>query len=139
VDADEVRRRVADARSATLATVRPDGTPHLVPVCFVVVRDSIVTAIDDKPKSSASLQRLANVRANPAATLLVDHYEEDWARLWWARVDGRARIVESGRERDDAVAALRAKYLQYETIGINGPAVVIEVARWRGWAYSPPV
>ncbi|HUF84381.1 MAG TPA: TIGR03668 family PPOX class F420-dependent oxidoreductase [Acidimicrobiia bacterium] len=135
---DEMRERVGPARVARLASVRPDGTPHLVPICFALVADGtrIVSAVDDKPKSSPALQRLTNIRANPAVTLLVDHYEEDWARVWWVRVDGRARVVEDGPERDETGAALRAKYEQYERIGLSSAALVIDVERWRGWAYS---
>jgi PPOX class probable F420-dependent enzyme len=134
----EMRERVAAARVARLATVRPDGTPHLVPICFALVADGtrIVSAVDEKPKSSPALQRLDNIRANPAVTLLVDHYEENWGRVWWVRVDGRGRVVDDGPQRDEAGAALRSKYEQYERIALSGPALVIDVERWRGWAYS---
>jgi PPOX class probable F420-dependent enzyme len=138
VDTEAVRRRVAEARVGRLATVRPGGTPHLVPICFAIVGDTVVSAVDDKPKTTPDLQRLANIRANPAVSLLVDHYEEEWSRVWWARVDGRARVVERGDEHDAAVAALRRKYPQYEGVGIAGAAIVIDVDRWRGWAYSEP-
>ena len=123
------------ARVGRLATVRSDGTPHLVPICFAVVGDTVVSAVDEKPKTTRRLQRLANVEANPAVTLLVDHYDEAWSEVWWARVDGRARVVEDGPERNAAVAALRAKYEQYERVGIAGAAVVIDSDRWSGWAY----
>lgn len=123
------------ARVGRLATVRGDGTPHLVPICFAVVGDTVVSAVDEKPKTTRRLQRLANVEANPAVTLLVDHYDEEWSEVWWARVDGRARVVEDGPERNAAVAALRAKYEQYERVGIAGAAVVIDSDRWSGWAY----
>jgi len=138
VTEDEMRERVRAARVARLATVRPDGTPHLVPICFALIGDGtrIVSSVDDKPKSTPALQRLANIRANPAATLLVDHYEEDWPRVWWVRVDGHGRVVEDGPERDEAAAALRAKYAQYEAIGLSGATLVIDIGRWRGWAYS---
>jgi PPOX class probable F420-dependent enzyme len=96
----------------------------------------VVSSVDEKPKSTPALQRLANVRANPAVTLLVDHYEEDWARVWWVRADGWGRVVEHGPEHDEAAAALRAKYEQYARIGITGAALVIDIQRWRGWAYS---
>jgi PPOX class probable F420-dependent enzyme len=135
VDEQEVRRRVSRARVGRLATVRSDGTPHLVPICFAVVGDTVVSAVDEKPKTTRRLQRLANVEANPAVTLLVDHYDEEWSEVWWARVDGRARVVEDGPERNAAVAALRAKYEQYERVGIAGAAVVIDSDRWSGWAY----
>jgi len=126
---------VSRARVGRLATVRSDGTPHLVPICFAVVGDTVVSAVDEKPKTTRRLQRLANVEANPAVTLLVDHYDEEWSEVWWARVDGRARVVEDGPERNAAVAALRAKYEQYERVGIAGAAVVIDSDRWSGWAY----
>ncbi|MGH9051200.1 MAG: TIGR03668 family PPOX class F420-dependent oxidoreductase, partial [Acidimicrobiia bacterium] len=119
-----------------LATVRPDGTPHLVPICFAIVGDTVVSNVDDKPNTTLRLQRLANIRANPSVTLLVDHYAEEWSQVWWVRVDGNARVVENGPEHDAAVVALRAKYQQYERIGISGATVVIEIERWRGWAYS---
>ncbi len=136
MDEEEARRRVTEARVGRLATVRPDGTPHLVPICFAIVGDTVVSNVDDKPKTTVRLQRLANIRANPSVTLLVDHYAEEWSRVWWVRVDGNARVVENGPERDAAVVALRAKYQQYERIGISGATVVIEIERWRGWAYS---
>ena len=131
-----MRERVGSARVGRLATVRPDGTPHLVPICFAVVGDTVVSGVDDKPKTTANLQRLANIRANPAVSLLVDHYDEEWSRVWWARVDGRGRVVEDGPERDAAVAALRDKYEQYQRVGIGGAALVIDPDRWSGWAYS---
>jgi len=138
VTEDEMRERVRAARVARLATVRPDGTPHLVPICFAIVADGtrIVSAVDRKPKSTPELQRLANIRANPAVTLLIDRYDEDWTRVWWVRVDGRGRVVEDGAEREAAADALRAKYEQYQQIGLDGAALVIDAERWRGWAYS---
>lgn len=136
MDPEEVRHRVTEARIGRLATVRPDGTPHLVPVTFAVTGDTVVTAVDQKPKTTMRLQRLDNVRANPTVALLVDHYDDEWSRMWWARADGHARVVERGPERDAAVAALRAKYPQYAEVAIEGPAIVIAVDRWRGWAAS---
>lgn len=127
---------MSSARVGRLATVRTDGTPHLVPICFAVVGDIVVSGVDDKPKTTTKLQRLANIRANPAVSLLIDHYDEEWSRVWWVRVDGRGRVVEDGPERDTAVAALRAKYEQYERVGIGGAALVIDANRWSGWAYS---
>jgi PPOX class probable F420-dependent enzyme len=136
VDELEARRRVGAARVGRLATVRADGTPHVVPICFTIVGDRVVSAVDEKPKTTPKLQRLANVEANPAVTLLVDHYEDDWTRIWWVRADGRARVVEQGPVRDDAVAALRSKYEQYERVGITGAVLVIDVERWSGWRYA---
>ena len=82
--------RLALARIGRLATVTPAGRPHIVPVCFTLHDGRIVTAVDAKPKSTTALARLDNVRATGRASLLVDHYDEDWTRLWWVRVDGPA-------------------------------------------------
>jgi PPOX class probable F420-dependent enzyme len=140
VEHGEMRQRVRAAPVARLATVTPDGRPHLVPVCFALLatgdRDVIVSGTDEKPKRSLSLQRLRNLRANPAAALIVDHYEDDWTRVWWVRIDGRGRVLDDGPERDSAIDALREKYVQYEQVGLPGAVLVIDVERWRGWSYS---
>jgi PPOX class probable F420-dependent enzyme len=99
---------------------------------------TIMTIVDHKPKSTRTgLRRLHDIRANPLVSLLVDHYDDDWARLWWARADGLARIVEAGDPRHAAaVAALTARYSQYRRVPPTGPAIVVAVTRWSGWAYS---
>jgi len=97
---DDARRRVAEARVARLATVRPDGAPHLVPVTFALLDDDrVVTAVDAKPKTTQHLQRLVNISAEPRVGLLVDHYDDDWQQLWWVRLDGTARVVRDEPER----------------------------------------
>lgn len=136
MDVEQARERFAEARVARLATVRTSGAPHLVPVTFAVVDDrTVVTAVDHKPKRSADLVRLANIEAEPQVSLLADHYEEDWTRLWWVRVDGHARVVRSGPERAAAIRALVDRYAQYHSREPEGPAVVIQVDRWTGWAW----
>ena len=124
------------ARVGRLATVRPDGQPHIVPCCFALVGDTVVTAVDAKPKSTTALQRLANIDVNPRASLLVDHYDDDWAQLWWVRVDGIAAMLGDGdgAERDRAIDALAAKYEQYRTTRPTGPVIVLRVERWRWWS-----
>jgi PPOX class probable F420-dependent enzyme len=130
-----MREKVQRARVARLATVDENSQPHLVPVCFELVEDRIVSVVDAKPKSTPELRRLANIRAHPRVSLLVDEYDDDWTRLWWVRADGAARVVESGADREDAVAALTAKYPQYEEQPPGGPVVEVTVDRWVGWAY----
>lgn len=125
----QARERFAAARIARLATVAADGSPHLVPVVFAVVGERIVTAVDHKPKTTTRLRRLANIAAEPRVSLLADEYDEDWARLWWARADGRARVV---AEHD--LAPLVARYPQYRDRVPGGPVIVIDVERWSGWA-----
>jgi PPOX class probable F420-dependent enzyme len=128
------RAHLAAARVGRLATVRPDGHPHVVVCCYAVEGDRVWTAVDEKPKSGVPLQRLANIRANPRASLLVDHYEEDWERLWWVRVDGAAAVLESGNEEERAIAALTARYPQYERARPGGPVIAIAIERITGWS-----
>jgi PPOX class probable F420-dependent enzyme len=134
VDENEMRERFGSARVARLATVDADGRPHLVPLCFALAGDRIVSVVDAKPKRTPQLRRLANIRAQPRVSVLVDEYDEDWTSLWWIRADGVARIVGEGVERDDAVDALTEKYPQYQKQPPTGPVVEITVERWRGWA-----
>jgi PPOX class probable F420-dependent enzyme len=126
--------RLARARVGRLATVTPEGLPHVVPVCFALAGGTIYTAVDQKPKATRALARLDNVRATGRASLLVDHYEEDWSRLWWIRVDCTASVIES----DTAIDALAAKYEQYREARPAGPVIALEPARWRSWIPSDP-
>ena len=132
-----MRRRVAAARVARLASVDPAGRLHVVPICFALDGETLVSAVDAKPKASTRPQRLVNVRASPEVALLVDEYDEDWSRLWWVRLRGRARVVEEEPEREDALALLAAKYPQYQDEPPPGPALVVELKEWRGWAAVP--
>lgn len=134
MDEAQCRARLSSARVGRLATVRPDGDPHVVVCCFAVHGDRLWTAVDAKPKTTTRLQRLDNIRAHPRASLLVDHYEEDWDELWWVRADGAAALLEAGAEHDAAVGALVAKYPQYEAAPPAGPVIAVEVARWVGWS-----
>jgi len=132
-----MRRRVNQAHVGRLATIGVDGRPHLVPVCFATTGDVLVTAVDKKPKSTTALKRLDNARANPAVSLLVDHFEEDWTRLWWVRVDGQARVLEESAELDALLEPLHAKYRgHYGLRPPRGPAIVVDLQRWVGWSAS---
>jgi PPOX class probable F420-dependent enzyme len=133
VDAEAARRRLAAAGVGHLATVTARGGPHVVPCCFALAGDTVVTAVDTKPKSTPALRRLDNVRAHRFATLLVDHYEDDWDRLWWIRVEGPAVVWESGPERERGLDALAAKYRQYRAQAPPGPVIALAISRWRWW------
>lgn len=133
MDRDEARARFAAARVARLATVGADGRPHLVPVTFAVHGNAVVTAVDHKPKRGNDLRRLRNIRQNPGVSLLVDHYDEDWSRLWWVRADGLARVLPAA-EQTNPLGRLVAKYEQYTENVPAGPVIWIEVSAWRGWA-----
>jgi PPOX class probable F420-dependent enzyme len=121
---------------ARLATVDGDGQPHLVPCCFAFEGDVAYQVVDHKPKRSPALRRLDNIRANPAVCLLVDHYDDDWSRLWWVRFDGRARLLADGPEHASAVAALCAKYEQYRATPPSGVVIAVDVMEVRSWAGS---
>lgn len=133
MDTSVARGRLEGARIGHLATVTPDGRPHVVPCCFVLEGDTVFSAVDAKPKSTLGLRRLRNLGTNPAASLLVDRYDEDWSALWWVRADGTARILDGATEAEGAVAALRRKYLQYATVAIPGPVIALDVSGWVSW------
>jgi len=130
---DEARARVLNAPVGYLATADAAGVPHIVPITFVVDAERIITAIDGKPKRGTRLRRLDNIAANPAVSLLVESYDDDWSRLWWARADGAAAVLTNDEARAGVVELLRARYPQYTTVSIDGPVIVIEVRRWSGW------
>jgi PPOX class probable F420-dependent enzyme len=142
VSPEESRRRFASEPVAHLATADGAARPHLVPFVFAVEAsddpargDRIYTAVDHKPKRTTALRRLANIAENPAVAALVDHYEDDWERLWWVRADGSGRLVEPGSaEERHAVLLLQARYRPYWTTPPVGPVLAIEVERWSGWA-----
>jgi len=133
----EARRRFATAEVARLATVGPDGRPHVVPIVFAVAGDTIYSAVDHKPKRTTALKRLANVVENPHVAVLADHYEQDWRRLWWVRADGTGRVLEPGdEEARSAVALLADRYPQYRERPPAGPVLAVDVKRWTGWSAS---
>jgi PPOX class probable F420-dependent enzyme len=132
-DAIVLRERVATARVARLATIDPDGRPHLVPIVFALDGDTLYTAVDEKPKRSRTLRRIENARLRPDATILVDHYEDDWSQLWWIRLRGRARVLDGGDEAERALALLAAKYEHYGDAPPSPPVLAFDVVEWRGW------
>jgi PPOX class probable F420-dependent enzyme len=142
MDRDEAVRRLAEAKVGRIATVRPDGSPHVVPFAFAVIDADdalrLYWCVDDKPKRSRALQRLVNIRAHPAVELEVDRYDDDWSELWWVRASGMAREVTSPDERERALLALAAKYPPYADHPPSGPVVAIQVDRVSGWAAAPP-
>ena len=132
----DVPDRVATAPVARLATLDADGRPHLVPIVFALLGDTLYTAVDAKPKRSRMLRRIENARERPDVTVLVDHYEDDWARLWWVRFRGRARVLDGGDEAARALEALAAKYEQYRREAPGLPVLAVDVDDWRAWSAS---
>jgi len=113
---------------ARLATLKPDGTPHQVPLVFAWHEGKIWSPIDGKPKAMGDLVRVRNIQAKPRGGLLLDHYDADWSRLWWLRVDVELQVLridtasgELQRQAEGAVQALRAKYPQYQATPVLRP------------------
>jgi len=131
---DEARARFAAEPVARLATVDARGLPHIIPITFAADGNRVVSAVDAKPKRGGRLQRMENIAANARVSLLVDHYHADWRRLWWVRAEGVARIVDGGPELTSVLEQLRDRYPQYRQVELIGPAIVVEVERWIGWA-----
>jgi PPOX class probable F420-dependent enzyme len=125
--------RLVAARVARLATIDPDGRPHLVPIVFALAGDTLYSAVDSKAKISRRLRRIQNARARPDVTVLVDLYDDDWSRLWWIRLRGRARVLDGGDEHDRALALLREKYTQYQVEPPEGPVLAVDVVETREW------
>ena len=134
---EELRRRAEAAPVARLATVDAAGRPRVVPCCFALDGEVVYSAVDHKPKRTSRLARLEDIHAHPTVCLVIDHYEDDWSKLWWVRLDGTARVVEDGPEWDRGVALLVAKYDQYRERPPTGPVIVIAVDRRRTWSGGP--
>jgi PPOX class probable F420-dependent enzyme len=132
---DQQRAFLAAQRVARLATADAAGRPHVVPVCYALIRDKVYFTIDEKPKKKpTALKRLANLRANPFAALVADRYDEDWSRLGWVMVQGAAQILPSGAEHDLAQAALRERYPQLAAMRIEAlPVVAVRIEHAASW------
>ena len=118
---------------ARLATIRPDGSPRLVPICFALDGDTLYTAVDEKPKRTRRLTRLADIELDPRVEVVIDHYDDDWTRLWWVRLRGRARVVD---EEARALELLSGKYPQYRERPPGGPFVIVEIHERVEWSAS---
>jgi PPOX class probable F420-dependent enzyme len=141
LDSRELAFLVA-ARRATLATIDPDGRPRPVPICFIVdpadpANVRVLTPLDDKPKAihdMRDLARVRDIRARPEVSVLVDHWDEDWSRLGWLRLNGRATLLEPGDVPPDAVQRLRDKYPQYATHDLeSSPMIAIDIEDATSW------
>ena len=131
---DPERRFVASRRVAHLATADARGAPHVVPVCFALADDALYVTIDRKPKRGAPLKRLRNIVENPTVAVVLDRYDEDWTRLGWVMLQGRAEILEAGAEHDRAQAWLRARYPQLAAMDIAAlPVIALRIARTVSW------
>jgi PPOX class probable F420-dependent enzyme len=119
-----------EARVARLATLGTDGRPHVVPICFALDGDTLYTAVDAKPKSTRALRRLANIESDPRVEIVIDHYDEDWSKLWWVRLSGQARVIDHDAR---GLELLQAKYPQYRDEPPAGPFVVVAIQARTAW------
>ena len=127
------------ARTAHLATSDKSGQPHVIPICFVFDGKQFYSPIDEKPKQTvpSKLKRLKNIRVNPQVALVIDRYDEDWRKLAYVLVFGKARIVQSGEKHRSAVKLLRRKYRQYRAMAIDErPMIAITANRIVSWGQS---
>lgn len=136
IDREEITHLLESARSATLGTVDRQGRPHLVPIVFAHRDSHLYTAVDHKPKTTRRLKRLANIEANPRVSVLVDHYEDDWTKLWWVRIDGTAQVIGSGSAFHKGVALLTAKYRPYAVRPPPGPVIKVRTETIRAWSVT---
>jgi PPOX class probable F420-dependent enzyme len=133
-------RFLRSARAGHLATADANGQPHVIPVCYVFDGQTIYSVLDAKPKTTPlrQLRRVRNILANPHVSLVVDHYEEDWTRLQYVMVTGDAELLESGEEWTRAIAMLREKYPQYQSMDLGeSPVIKITPVRFVPWTFEP--
>ena len=124
------------ARVARLATVDASGQPHVIPICYVFDGKEIFSPIDEKPKrtSPLRLKRIRNIGSNPKVAVVVDRYVEDWKRLAYVLIFGRAKLLTRGPTHKRAVLLLRRKYLQYRRMAIEDrPMIHIKPTRFKSW------
>jgi PPOX class probable F420-dependent enzyme len=135
-----IRMKLEKARVGRLATIDPDGVPHIVPVCFVYDGRVFYSAVDRKPKRVApdKLARLRHIRMESNIALLIDQYREDWERLWYVLVRGRAKLVSksAGGEHSKAISLLKRKYAPYARGMLSDDALIIRITPERITAWG---
>jgi PPOX class probable F420-dependent enzyme len=130
------RRFLATRRIGYLATADRSANPHVVPVCFAISDDTLYVTIDEKPKRNPGrpLKRQRNIVENACAAVVVDRYDEDWTRLGWVMMRGRAEILDSGKEHDSAQSMLRSRYPQLAAMQIaSQPVIALRIDRTTSW------
>jgi PPOX class probable F420-dependent enzyme len=132
-EANFVRRQ----RVARLATTDEHGSPHLIPVCYAFDGARFYTPLDEKPKRVASgqLRRVRNIEARHEASLLIDQYDDDWSRLGYVLVHGRAELIGPEHEAHaHALKLLRQRYVQYRSMALERqPVIMLTPDRVTSW------
>ncbi len=115
-------------RVGRLATADADGHPHVVPICYAFDGERFYTALDEKPKRVAGkeLRRVRNIEARHEASLVIDQYDDDWSRLGYVLVYGRADLIAPGDPlHERALALLRERYAQYHKMDLERQFVIV--------------
>lgn len=137
--ADNERHFLDRGRVGHLATADRGGAPHVVPVCYAITDTTLYITVDEKPKRAGRLKRLRNIDENPAVAIVVDRYDEDWGRLGWVMLRGRAEILNAGAEHDRAQSLLRARYPQLRTMALASlPVIALRIDRVSSWGELSP-
>jgi PPOX class probable F420-dependent enzyme len=136
------REFIRNHRVARFATADAAGQPVVVPICYAIDGDFIYSPVDEKPKrvAPAELKRVRNIRANPKVSLVIDDYSEDWSKLEYVIIAGRAETISPVKGADEharAVSLLREKYEQYRSMAIDERLIIkIAIERVRRWDAS---
>ena len=133
---DHERNFLLAQRVGYLATADSRAIPHVVPVCFTISQGSLYITVDQKPKrvTGTALKRVRNIERNPMVAIVVDQYDEDWTRLGWVMLRGRAEILRAGTEHERAQELLRARYSQLAAMQIAElPVIAVRLERLTRW------
>jgi PPOX class probable F420-dependent enzyme len=136
MEESEMRRNATQARVARVGTVDERGRVHLVPVTFALAGQVWYSPTDAGERQA---KRLRNLARDPRVSILIDAYDDDWAKVWWVRLRGTGRVVSDGPERDHAWQLLREKYPQFADTPSDeggGPVMAVDIEHWTGWAYT---
>jgi coenzyme F420-0:L-glutamate ligase/coenzyme F420-1:gamma-L-glutamate ligase len=129
------------ARIARLATIDSEFKPNLVPVVFVFDSNHFFIPVDEKRKTAkpAKLKRIRNIQDNPNVALLFDEYSEDWTKLAFVMIKGKASIVnkiEGNIQVRQAYKKLMTKYTQYQKVGVGEMCIIIKPEKVSSWSNS---
>jgi len=128
----EIEQFLADNMKVQIATIGPDGTPHLTTL-FYVLEDGMLAFW-----TYGRSQKVVNLRRDPRITCLVED-GEDYFELRGVTIQGKARLVE---EYDDirALGARVAKRMAGDVdLGDFGDEIVDKQARKRVGIVVEPI
>jgi len=128
------------AKVARLATVDQKSHPYVVPVVFVFHENSFFIPLDEKVKTvnARKLKRVKNIEKNPNVTLLIDKYQNDWKKLFFLMIHGKATVIDGKNNKlmYKIHKLLISKYPQYKKIGVGNSCIKITPHGITHWKYS---